>query len=169
MSITGGPYCQTHSVIFPCQRKSEYSQKTNAFRQNVDLYDLYSFHMSHIERIKGKWLLTLIIDFDANSWSPDTQLSVINFLATVVLACLTRPCKLRKLSNKLLHVSSHWLSCNSCSRLIKTQDLRKLSCKRFYTPWEAKMQWTIHLQPFICNIYILYIYQLYFLHKIFEN
>ena len=42
---------------------------------------------------------------------------------------LTRTWELRKLSYKLSLVNSHQLSCNSCSRLTRTWELRKFSYK----------------------------------------
>ena len=61
------------------------------------------------------------------------QLSLVNshqLLSCNSCSCLTRTRELRKLSCKLSLVNSHQLlSCISCSCLTGTRELRKLSCK----------------------------------------
>jgi hypothetical protein len=59
------------------------------------------------------------------------KLSLLNSHQLSCNSCsrLTRTRELRKLSCKLSLLNSHQLSCKSCSRLTGTWELRKLSCK----------------------------------------
>lgn len=51
--IIVGPYCLTHPVNFPCQRKPDYLGETYDFQQSVDLYFLiYGMDSSHIEKTR---------------------------------------------------------------------------------------------------------------------
>ena len=67
------------------------------------------------------------------SW-PKHLIQTLSLVNSHQLSCnscsrLTRTWELRKLSYKLSLVNSHQLSCNSCSRLTRTWELRKLSYK----------------------------------------
>ena len=59
----------------------------------------------------------------------NSRFSTLMQLSCNSCSCLTRTWELRKLSCKLSLLNSHQLSCNSCSCLTRTWELRKLSLK----------------------------------------
>ena len=76
-------------------------------------------------------LIQLLFSFDQDSRVEKTLIRALTCQLSSIVSCnscsrLTKTWELRKLSYKLSRVSFHQLSCNSCSRLTRTWELRSL-------------------------------------------